>query len=51
MSLNPCQAKYFYLSFDVTSTREITPCNKIDEPIVVYRFVGNVMMSIAMLCT
>ena len=25
---------------------EITPCNKIDKPLVVYRLVRNVMMSI-----
>ena len=39
------------LSYDVTSGSEITPCNKIDKPLVVNRFSGNVMMSITMLCT
>ena len=28
------------------SGSEITPCNKIDKPLVVYRFSGNVMTSI-----
>ena len=30
------------LSYDVASGSEITPCNKIDKPQVVYRFSGNV---------
>ena len=34
------------LSYDVASESEITPCNKIDKPLVVYRFTGNVMTSI-----
>ena len=34
------------LSYDVASGGEITPCNKIDKPLVVYRFSGNVMTSI-----
>ena len=34
-----------YLSYDVASGSEITPCNKIDKPIVVYRFTGHVMTS------
>ena len=34
------------LSHDVVSEREITPYNKIDKPLVVYRFTGNVMTSI-----
>ena len=29
-----------YLSFDVASGSEITSCNKIDKPRVVYRFFG-----------
>ena len=29
-----------YLSYDVTSGIEITPCNKIDKPLAVYRFTG-----------
>ena len=35
-----------YLSYDVASGSEITPCNKIDKPLVVYRFTGNFMTSI-----
>ena len=38
-------------SYDAVSGSEITPCNKIDKPLVVYRFSGNVMMSITMLRT
>ena len=29
---------YRYLSHDVASGSDITPCNKIDKPLVVYRF-------------
>ena len=36
----------FLLSYDVPSGSEITPCNKIDTPLVVCRFSGNYMMSI-----
>ena len=39
------------LSYDVASLSEITPCNKIDKPLVVYRFSGNVMASITSLRT
>ena len=39
------------LSYDVESGSEITPCNKIDKPLVVYRFTGNVMTSITTLRT
>ena len=39
------------LSYDVASGSEITPCNKIDKPLVVYRFTGNVMTSMTTLCT
>ena len=35
-----------YLSYDVASGSEITPCNNIDKPLVVYRFTGNVIRSI-----
>ena len=28
------------LSYDVASGNEITPCNKIDKPLVIYRFTG-----------
>ena len=31
---------YCHLSYDVASGSEITPCNKIDKPLVVYRFSG-----------
>ena len=36
---------------DIASGSEITPCNKIDKPLVVYRFSGNVMTSITPLRT
>ena len=41
--------KHLALSYDVASGSEITPCNKIDKPLVVYRFTGNVMTSITTL--
>ena len=41
----------FSLSYDVASGSEITPYNKIDKPLVVYRFLGNVMTSITTLRT
>ena len=44
-----CNKYYIYLSYDVVSGSEITPCNKIDKPLVVYRFTGNVMTSITTL--
>ena len=31
------------LSYDGVSWSDITPCNKIDKPLVVYRFMGKVM--------
>ena len=34
---------YLSLSYDVASESEITPFIKIDKPLVVYRFGGNVM--------
>ena len=40
-----------HLSYDVASGSEITPCNKIDKPLVVYRFTGKVMTSIITLRT
>ena len=40
-----------YLSYDFMSGSEITPCNKIDYPLVIYRFLGNVMTSITTLRT
>ena len=39
------------LSYDVGSGSEITSCNKICKPLVVYRFTGNVMTSITTLRT
>ena len=39
------------LSYDVASESEITSCIKINKPLVVYRFMGNVMMSIITLRT
>ena len=43
--------KNVFLSYDVASESEITPCIKIDKPLVVYRFTGNVMTSITTVCT
>ena len=40
-----------HLSHDVSSGSDITPCNKIHKPLVVYRFSGTVMTSITMLRT
>ena len=42
---------YINLSYDVASGCEITPCNKICKPLVVYRFTGNVITSITTLRT
>ena len=39
----------FLLPYDVASGSEITPCNKIDKPLVVYRNTGNVMTSVTTL--
>ena len=39
------------LSYDVVSGSEITPCNKMDKALVVYRFSGNIMTSITTLRT
>ena len=39
------------LSYDVASESESTPCNKIDKPLVVYIFTGNVITSITALRT
>ena len=44
-------SKYMYafkveLFLNVASGSDITLCNKIDKPLVVYRFSGNVMTSI-----
>ena len=40
-----------HLSYDVASGSEITPCNKIDKPLVIYRLTGNVMTSVTTLRT
>ena len=40
-----------YLSYDDASGSEITPCNKICKPLVVYRFTGNVITFITTLRT
>ena len=34
---------YMCLSYEVASKNEITPCVKIDKPLVVYRFLGDIM--------
>ena len=44
-------ARTTFLSYDVAPGSEITPCNKIDKPLVVYRLTGNVMTSITTLRT
>ena len=44
----------FFLSYDIVSGSEITPSikiDKIDKPLVVYRFSGNIMTSITTLHT
>ena len=45
----------FFINFNhMTSVKwgsEITPCNKINKPVVVYRFTGNVITSITTLRT
>ena len=41
----------FFLSYDIASGSEITPSIKIDKPLVVYRFSGNVMTFITTLHT
>ena len=43
---NCTDVKLAYLSRDVASGSDITPCNQIIKPLVVYRFSGNVMTSI-----
>ena len=40
-----------HLSYGIASGSEIMPCNKIDKPLVVYRFTGNFMTSITTLPT
>ena len=48
-SITWCIFQKIYLSHDVASGSDITPCNKIHKPLVVYRFSGNVTTSIIML--
>ena len=36
---------YINVLYDVASGSEITPCNKIDQPLVVYRFTRHVITS------
>ena len=52
LHINPYQTSVIMeliLSYDVASGSEITPCDKICKPLVVYRFTGNVMTSITTL--
>ena len=51
LSINRGSSTERNLSYDVASGSEITPCNKICKPLVVYRFSGNVMTSITTLHT
>ena len=37
---------YCNLSHDFAPESDITPCDEIDKPLVVYKFTGNVMTSI-----
>ena len=39
-------SNYSSLQHDIASGSDITPCNKIDKPLVVYRFSVNLMMAI-----
>ena len=48
---SPPRLEYVALSYDVASGSEITPCNKINKPLMFYRFLGNVIMSITTLRT
>ena len=58
LTINSCFVLYLYkkhvyliLSHDVASGSDITLCNKICKPLVVYRLTGNVMTSITALRT
>ena len=46
-----CRGENYIYHNDVASGSEIMPCNKIDKPLVVNRFTGNVMTSITTLRT
>ena len=48
-ALNARLIVFLLLSYDVAPGSEITPCNKICKPLVVYRFTGKVMTSITTL--
>ena len=50
-SLHQIGLKYSACSYDVASVSEITPSSKICKPLVVYRFLGNVMAPIITLRT
>ena len=41
----------YYHNYDVACGSELSPCNKIDKTLVVYRFSGNVMRSIMYIMT
>ena len=41
----------YILTYDIASGSKIMPYNKIDKPLVVYRFSGNVMASLTMFRT
>ena len=41
MSIAKFTVRVINLSYDVAPGNEITPCNKIDKPLVVYRLSGN----------
>ena len=49
--LKGCWVIVFTLLYDLASGSEITPCNKSDKPLVVYRFTGNVITFITTLRT
>ena len=50
-SAKDAKHKYSVLSYDVASESDITPCIKIDKPLVVYRFTGDFVTSITTLGT
>ena len=41
-----CMCLIRYHNYDVVTGSEITPCNKIDKPLMVYIFSGNFMVYI-----
>ena len=42
-------SQLMHLSYDFVSGSDIMPCNKIDKPLWVYRFLGNIMTFITIL--